>query len=147
MFKNYLLITVRSLLKNKVFILINIFGMAIAIACCIVAYYNYDFNSSFDNHHVNAPSIYRVNSYREYQNKLTQYGNVPLPLGEAVRQNMTDASAMVRYSYLDMNIRIGDELFVTTTGCVDESFFSLFTFNFKEGGPLGLGDKSKIFIS
>jgi putative ABC transport system permease protein len=147
MLKNYLLITVRSLLKNKVFILINIFGMAIAIGCCVVAYYNYDFNKSFDNHHVNAPSIYRVDSYRKYQDNLTQFGNVPMPLGEAVRQNVTDVTEVTRYSYLDMNIRVGDELFVTTTGCVDEPFFRLFTFAFKEGGPQGIADKSKIFIS
>ena len=38
MIKNYLLITFRSLMKNKLFILINVFGMGIAIACCITAF-------------------------------------------------------------------------------------------------------------
>lgn len=147
MFKNYLLITVRSLLKNKVFILINIFGMAIAIACCIVAYFNYDFNNSFDSHHVNADKIYRVNSCREYQNNLTQFGHVPVPLGEAMRQNAGDVSEVVRYSPAGMDVRIGDELFATNIAYVDDGFFRLFTFEFKEGNATGLKDKSKIYIS
>jgi putative ABC transport system permease protein len=147
MIKNYLLITFRSLLKNKVFILINIFGMGTAIGCCIVAYFNYDFNSSFDGHHVNAPGIYRVDSYRKYQNELTQFGYVPLPLGEVVKQNVADVSEVVRFSPEDMDVRIGNDLFVTNAAYVDDVFFNVFTFRFKEGDPAGLKDKSKIYIS
>ena len=147
MFKNYFLITFRSLLKNKVFILINIFGMAIAIACCIVAYFNYDFNASFDSHHTQAATIYRINSYREYQNKLTKFGYVPLPLGDVVRQNVGDVEAVMRFWPSGMDIRIGDDLFVTSAAFVDDNFFDLFTFQFKEGGAGGLKDKSKIYIS
>jgi len=147
MFKNYFLITFRSLLKNKVFILINIFGMGIAIACCIVAYFNYDFNASFDSHHTNAATIYRINSYREYQNKLTKFAYVPMPLGDVVRQNIGDVEAVMRFSPSDMNVRIGDDLFVTSAAFVDDNLFDLFTFRFKEGGPGGLKDKSKIYIS
>ena len=35
MLQNYLLITLRSIIKNKIFILINVLGMGIAVACCI----------------------------------------------------------------------------------------------------------------
>jgi ABC-type antimicrobial peptide transport system permease subunit len=147
MFKNYLLITVRSLLKNKVFILINIFGMAIAIACCIVAYFNYDFNASFDSHHANAGKIYRISTYREYQNKLTKFGYVPMPLGDVVRQNVGDVGEVIRFSPSGMDIRIGDDIFATGVAFVDEDFFKVFTFKFKEGDPTGLKDKSKIYIN
>ena len=78
MIKNYLLITLRSLMKSKVYILINIFGLAIAIGCCIVAYFNYTFNADFDSHHANAASLYRVGSVREFQNEQTTYGIVQI---------------------------------------------------------------------
>jgi putative ABC transport system permease protein len=147
MIKNYLLITFRSLLKNKVFISINILGMAIAIACCIVGYFNYNFNATFDTHHTNASKIYRVNMEREFQNKLTLYGVVPVPLGEVVRQNVGDVEKVVRYSPSGTSIRIGDDVFSTGISYVDPDFFNLFTFSFKEGNPSELKDKSKIFIN
>ncbi len=64
MFRNYLLITFRNLYKNRVFALINILGLGIAIAVCIVAYFNHMFGYDFDRWHENFDEIYRVNSYR-----------------------------------------------------------------------------------
>ena len=119
MLKNYLLITFRSLLKNKVYIAINVIGLAVAIASCIVAYFNYDHNASFDNHHVNRETIYRVNSVREFQNQLTAYGYVPMPLGEMIRQNVGDVDAVTRYSPTGSNMRIKDDVF--STGLVFQS--------------------------
>jgi putative ABC transport system permease protein len=146
MLKNYLLITLRSLLKNKLYIFINITGMAIAIACCIVAYFNYDFNRTFDNNHVNRNTIYRVNSAREFQKELTSFAFVPIALGNAIRQNIADVDEVVRYSPDAGNFRIKDELFNTEFNDVDPSFFQLFTFDFVEGSG-DLSDKSKICIS
>jgi len=146
MLKNHFLITIRSLLKNKLYIFINIIGMAIAIACCIIGYFNYDFNSSFDEYHSNRSTIYRVNSVREFQNDLTVYGYVPIGLGRAIKQNIADVDEVVRYSFNAGNFRIGDDLFNTEYNDVDPSFFNLFTFDFIEGSG-DLSDKSKICIS
>src|SRR5688572_31132431 len=133
MLKNYLLITIRSLLKNKLYIFINITGMAIAIACCIVAYFNYDFNVTFDHHHLNRSTIYRVNSVREFQKELTSFGVVPIALGNAIKQNIADVDEVIRYSTDQGNFRIQDELFNTEYNDVDPSFFKVFTFDFIEG--------------
>ena len=96
MIKNYLLITLRSMMKNKLFIFINIFGLAISIACCIVGYFNYDFNASFDINHKNASTIYRVNSIREFQNERQKYGYVPFGLGNVIKQNVKDVDEVIR---------------------------------------------------
>ncbi|HEX6891509.1 MAG TPA: ABC transporter permease [Chryseolinea sp.] len=146
MLKNYLLITVRSLLKNKLYIFINIIGMAIAIACCIVAYFNYDFNVTFDHNHLNRGTIYRVNSVREFQKELTSFGVVPIALGNAISQNIADVDEVVRYGPNAGNFRIGEELFNTEYNDVDANFFTVFTFDFVEGSG-DLSDKSKICIS
>jgi putative ABC transport system permease protein len=146
MLKNYLLITVRSLLKNKLYIFINIIGMAIAIACCIVAYFNYDFNVTFDHNHLNRGTIYRVNSVREFQKELTSFGVVPVALGNAIRQNIADVDEVIRYGPNTGNFRIRDELFNTEYNDVDPNFFTVFTFDFLEGSG-DLSDKSKICIS
>ncbi len=146
MIKNYLMITLRSMLKNKLFLSINIVGMGIAIACCIVAYFNYDFNVSFDTHHVNASTIYRVNSVREFQGNLRTYGYVPIALGNAIKQNVGDVDAVVRYSPGGANFRIGEELFASNVTNVDPEFFKLFTFEFIEGNA-DLKDKGQIVIN
>ena len=146
MIKNYLLITWRSLMKNKFFIFINILGMSISIASCIVAYFNYEFNRTFDSYHVNAPSIYRVNSVRSFQNDKTTFGHVPMALGNAVIQNVKDADQVTRYSPGDGNFRIKDDLFNSNLTYVDPDFFKMFTFEFLEGNQ-DVSVRSKILIS
>ena len=52
MFKRiFLKVTLRSLVKSKVFVFINIVGLGLALACCIVAYLNYNFAQTFDVQH------------------------------------------------------------------------------------------------
>lgn len=146
MIKNYLLITLRNLAKSKLFIFINILGMAISIASCIVAYFNYDFNKAFDSNHTNAETIYRVNSIREFQNETTKYGIAPMALGNVIVQNVKDVDAVIRYSPSGGDFRIKEELFNNDLTFIDPGFFELFTYEFIEGDGK-LTDKTKIYIS
>lgn len=147
MIKNYLLITIRNLMKSKFFIFVNVLGMSIAIASCIVAFFNYDFNEKFDRHHVNASTIYRINSHREFQGNVTSFGFVPFPLSEATRQNTSDLEAMTRYNSGGLNLRVKEELFDTGIDYVDPDFFQMFSYEFISGSADAIRDKSKILIS
>lgn len=147
MFKNQLIITFRNMMKNKLYLFINIFGLSISIACCIVAYFNWDFNNTFDSNHVQAASIYRVNSIREFQNERKKFGYTPIALGGVMRQNVTDAKAVVRYSTSYGDFRLKNEKFGTMISYVDPEFFSVFTFEFAEGSASGMQDKTNIYIS
>ncbi len=135
------------MMKSKVYLFINIFGMAISIGCCITAYYNWDFNSSFDTVHKNASQIYRINSTRNFQDQDKDFGVVPMPLPEIVRANVKDITHITRYlpAYADM--RIGDEIFDNSLSYVDPDMFEMFTFEFIEGDPMSIKDKSKVIIS
>lgn len=147
MLKNYLLITFRNMMKNKLFIFINVFGLAIAIACCVVAYFNFDFNQSFDQYHKNANTVYRVSSMREFQGDVTRFGFAPIALGNAIKQNVPDVDAVIRYNPgWVSNFRVKDEMFAADLIFVDPPFFNVFTFEFVEGNG-ELKDKSQIIIS
>src|SRR5687768_14778561 len=62
MFKNYLKTAWRNLIKNRVFSLINILGLAIGLCCfLLIAMYVLD-ELSFDRHHKKADRIYRISS-------------------------------------------------------------------------------------
>ncbi len=60
MLRNYLKIAYRNLVKNKVFSLINIFGLAIGMAACLIILRYVVFESSYDTFHQEADRIYRV---------------------------------------------------------------------------------------
>lgn len=62
MIKNYLLITWRSMMKNRFFIFVKIVGLAVAVACAIVAFFNWEFDVKFDSHHARAGSVYLLNT-------------------------------------------------------------------------------------
>jgi ABC-type antimicrobial peptide transport system permease subunit len=146
MYKNYLLITLRSMMKSKVYILINILGLAISIGSCIVAFFNYDFNRKFDDQHANADKIYRVNSIREFQNERRKFGHAPMALGNALKEAQ-DIDQVVRFGVpTGASFRVRDEVFGNEINYVDSAFFKVFTFEFIEGDG-NLGDPSKIFIS
>jgi ABC-type antimicrobial peptide transport system permease subunit len=147
MIKNYFLIAFRSLLKNKVFILINVFGMGIAIACCIVAYFANEYNSTFDALHKNGEKIYRVTAQREYEGTLTRYGFAPMPLSEMVKKTFPDVPQSTRYYYSYSNFKRDNDLFASNLYYVDPDFFKMFTFHFISGNTQDLKDPRSLFIS
>ena len=146
MIKNFLLITLRSMMRNKLYLFINIIGMATSIACCIVGFFNYDFNAGFDQMHKNASTIYRVGSVREFQNELTEFGHAPMALGSAIKKNIPEVDEVVRFSPDGGNFRIKTELFSSDLTYVDPPFFALFTFDFIEGNG-DLKNRNEICIS
>ncbi|MEM6522949.1 MAG: FtsX-like permease family protein [Bacteroidota bacterium] len=147
MFKNYVKITFRSLAKSQTFVFINVMGMGVSLAMCIIAYLNYDYNNSYDEQHVNAGNIYRVNFIREFQGYRAKNGIAPLPLGNMVRNKMAGVDKVIRYIPNGGDFRIGDELFNTGISYADDGFLDLFTFPLKSGTASDFKDKSRIFIS
>lgn len=147
MLKNYLLITFRNLLKNKAFVLINMLGMGIAVACCITAWLNWDFSTNFDRNHVKAPTIYRVQAHFQEKSKQQRHALAPAPLGSIVAENFNDVDKVVRYTKASTSVRIGDEVFSTSLAYADEDFFNLFTFTLVDGSFEAFKEKTQMFIS
>ena len=60
MLKNFITFAVRNILKRKLYSFVNIFGLAMGMAACLVILKYVDFELSYDNFHKNAPTIHRV---------------------------------------------------------------------------------------
>jgi putative ABC transport system permease protein len=146
MFKNYLLITFRNLLKNKLFIFINVLGIGLAVACCITAYLNWQFNEKWDAVHKNSESIYRVQFNHEFQGRVNQFGIAPMPLGNFVKQNVKDVDEVIRFVTNWGDFRIKDELFATPIAYADSAFFETFTYELLYGNFNDFKDKNTVFI-
>ena len=67
MFSNYLKITLRALLKNRVYSLVNISGLAIGIAGALLIFHYVSFETSYEKHIEDSDDMYRV-SLELYQN-------------------------------------------------------------------------------
>ncbi|MBL7851662.1 MAG: ABC transporter permease [Cyclobacteriaceae bacterium] len=147
MLTNYLLITWRSMMKNKLFILINMLGMGVAIAQCIVGFFAYEYDALFDSQHAHREHIYRVSSIRNFEGQLTRHGRAPLPLGDIVDKTFPDVHQSSRYFGSYSNFKLDDNLFPANLTYVDPEFFQIFSFDFISGRPEALADKTSVFIS
>ena len=85
MFRNYLKIARRNLMRNKAYAAINITGLAVGIAVCMVIFIIIQFQTGFDNFHTKKDRIYRVlTEYHHAESADITYGKdlpFPIPLG------------------------------------------------------------------
>ena len=147
MLKNFFKLTLRNLLKNKTFVIINIIGLGLSLACCIVAYLNYDFAMSFDRNHEKLHSIYKVQSNKLIDGNKVTYGITPLALGSAIEGKSSAVSRQSRYTQQSMNIVKGDRVLDKSFGCVEADFLNIFTYPLKYGDPGSIKEKGNIIIS
>ena len=138
MFINYLLVTFRNLLKNRVFTLINILGLGIALSVCIVAFFNHMFNYEFDRNNINFDKIYRVNSFRDMEGREQEYGIVPATMGLEVKKDIPGIEKAARLIHTGSPVKVGLDIFPTEVSFVDPEFLDIFTF------PILVGDKKSI---
>jgi putative ABC transport system permease protein len=85
MFKNYLKTAWRNLMRNKGYATINVTGLAIGIAACLLIFLVIQFETSFDNYHTHKDSIYRIVTV-SYGPDGTHAGpGTPLPMTEGLK--------------------------------------------------------------
>lgn len=147
MIKNYFLITLRSMMKNKLFLVINIIGMGVAIGQCIIGYLAFEYDSGFDSVHQNREQVYRVSAIREFEGKLTRYGFAPFPLGDVVDKTFADVDQSTRFFHSWANFKRDADLFPAYISYVDPGFFDMFSFDFISGHPSALKDKTSVLVS
>lgn len=146
MFKNYLKIALRNLWRNKVYAVINIFGLSVAIACAIVGYVQYDLSHSFDTFHANYDRIYRVTGKRVINNQEQRWGMVPIPLAQRMKIDFPQIKEAVCMEWTPNTMRHGDKVFHQDVLHADPGFFRMFSFPLKSG-TADLNDKTKIVIT
>lgn len=133
--KNYFVIAWRNLRRNKVYSFINITGLSIGLAVCmLIILYNKD-EVSYDRFHENAPNIYRVTNTRigadgkvEGTNGIT--GMMP---GPAFKREIPEVKEFLRLQGEQLPVKVGTAIFEQEATYVDENFFSVFSFPVKEG--------------
>jgi putative ABC transport system permease protein len=147
MLKNYLLVTFRNLLKNRVFTIINILGLGIALSVCIVAFFNHMFNYEFDRTNVNFEKIYRVNSYRDMEGRIQEYGVVPATLGLQIKKDIPGIEKAARLMRTGSPVKEGLNIFPTQISYVDPEFLDIFTFSILVGDKKAIENQANVLVS
>jgi putative ABC transport system permease protein len=136
MIKNYLKITVRNIRKHKGYSFINISGLAIGMACCILIFIWVKDELSFDRFHENAESIFRVTEH-QYSSSGDYFpvAVTPWPLAEALKDDFPEITESARLRIVSGGlISYGDKKFYENNFvAVDPSFLKMFSFPLAEG--------------
>jgi putative ABC transport system permease protein len=144
MFNNYIKIALRVLLRNKVYVAINLLSLGFALACCVWSYLNYNFRASFDANHTGTENIYRINSLREVEHSSQPWGVSPLPLAEAALKDMPAIEQVARLYHKSVVVKKDDNALSETIHYADPEVFSFFTFPIKYGNYTGFKDKTVV---
>jgi putative ABC transport system permease protein len=150
MFKNYIKTAFRSLLKNKGFTIINVFGLALGLATCLlILFYVFD-ELSYDRYNTKYRQIYRVNTELKYHGTTTSYATAAAPVGNALVSNYPEVEGSVRLTpALNLRFKKGNEIIVEdrTIYC-DAGIFNIFTLPMIDGDPkTALKDPKSIVIT
>ena len=97
MIKSYFTTALRNIFKHKIFSLINIFGLAIGIAACLLILQYVRFELSYDNFHEKGDRIFRVQQNRYNDGKLsTQWAAGAAGIGPAAKQSIPEIESFAK---------------------------------------------------
>src|SRR5436853_7433234 len=96
MFRNYLKISLRYLLRYKTYTAINVLGLAVGITCCVLIMLFVRSEFSYDRFHTKADRIYRMWQVEKYQGQEFKNTFTPIPMGPAMQSSFPEVEAMCR---------------------------------------------------
>ncbi len=96
MFKNFFKIAFRNTLRNKVYSLINVLGLAIGICCCILLMLYINHETSYEKYYQNADDIYRVWLRETLNGKVSESAITTLPYGPDLKAEFPEVLEMAR---------------------------------------------------
>jgi putative ABC transport system permease protein len=149
MIRNYLKIAFRSLWRSKAHSFINVLGLSLGIACCILIVLFVKDEWTFDRFHVKADRIFRVYAKEDWGVNQQFFNTVtPFPMGPALKQNFPEVEAEVRIVKTGTQVKAGDQLFSETLTIAERNLFEVFDFELIKGDPAdALDGQSKVIIS
>ena len=156
MFKNYIKVALRSLTKQKVYSFINIIGLSVGLASCLLIVMFVTDEFSYDKFHDKADRIFKIGLERKYPNHSTYYSIIPHSYGDAIMRDFPEVEQVVRMGgpFNNQMVTYRDERneekkfeenFIMAA---DSNFFNVFSFKLIKGEAKNvLADINDIVIS
>jgi putative ABC transport system permease protein len=144
---NYLILAWRNLTAHKTVSFINIFGLSIAVACCVTVFLFLRNYWTLDSFHTNSDRIFIVEYKTETDGQTQIWGDAPAPMAHALAQDFPQIERTVRVSREGVIVSSGEHTFDELVTYTDTGFFQMFTFPLTIGSPAALKDPSAIILS
>lgn len=144
MFANYLKIALRKMKKNIGFTFINVTGLAIGMACCILITLWVLNELSYDSFHSNVKNIYGVVFYTNHNGEYYKSNGTPVPLAQAMKEDFPDVIASAKYTSGAQQVVLAREdksFYENAVSFADQSFLNMFSF------PLVNGDVKSALVN
>jgi len=135
MFMNYIKIVFRNIKNHKGYSFINIMGLALGIASCILILSYVGYELSFDKHHQNAHRIYRVVARGDISGDANNNAKIGAALAPFLMTDYPEIESTVRFATEIFNMfRYEDKKFYESTFFyADASVFNVFSYSLVKG--------------
>jgi putative ABC transport system permease protein len=135
--RNYFLIGLRNIRRQRGYAAINIFGLAVGLACCLLIALFVRDELAYDRFHERADRIHRVVIDGTASDTPTdEFAVTSRPIGPALVETYPDIEAFVRLAPYDPTVRHrGEYVYGEKVFFADPSFFEVFSFPLLEGDP------------
>ena len=133
MFKNYLKIAFRYLLRYKTYTAINTLGLAVGISCCILIMLFVRSEFSYDQFHSKANRIYRVWQDEKFQGQEFKNTVTSIPMGPAMQNSFPEVESICRFFPFNTLVKFGNNSFNENIMMVDSTIFKIFDFKLLQG--------------
>ncbi len=147
MIATYFRLAWRNLLANKTVSLINIFGLSIAVACCISVFLFLRNYWALDSFHVHGERIFMVEYVTETNDEIQIWGDAPAPIASALAADFPQVERAVRIQREGVKLFNKENVFEEILTYADTGFFQMFTFPLQYGNPGALADPNAIILS
>jgi predicted permease len=136
MFKTYFKTTIRNFWKNKGYSFLNIFGLAVGIACAGLIFLWVEDELNWDQFNTKKDRLYRIRENQKYDTYVATFGSTPAPMAPAMQHEIPGVANTCRIAaWKTKLITIGEKSMYAFPNFADASLFSMFTFPFVQGNP------------
>ncbi len=138
MFKNYLKIALRNLLRHKGYSFINVAGLAVGITCCLLILLFVQDELSYDRYHEKAERIYRLIVENQAEGRIFNNALSSAPMVPALLRDYPEIESAVRFYPVDASVLVSHEdkrFYEERFFYADAAVFEVFTFPFIRGNP------------
>ena len=150
MLRNYIKIAYRSILQNKLYAIINIIGLMIALSVVILIMLYVKDDFSFDKMHKNGHHIYRiVADVKDSKGEVRKTGNTGVIQGPIFKDEVPGIASFCRFKNgWNTLVKKGNEALMEELLYVDSTAFSMFSFDVVQGDPINpLSDMQHVVIA
>src|ERR1700748_572223 len=134
MIKNYLKTAFRSLIKNKGYSFLNIFGLALGIACASIIFLWVESEVTYNDFFSNKATIYKIKDSQTYNGETFTFDASCGPLAEGMKAEIPGFKYTARSSFNSNALfGLGDKTIYEQGSYVDPSFINIFRLKFVKG--------------